>query len=66
VLADVCVVNLDSRPGSSEEWLAVKGRTVIGNVPLRVGTELGDLDHGATATKVREALDLLRTATVGQ
>lgn len=62
VLGDVCVINLNSRPGSSEEWLAIKGRTVIGNVPLRVRTELGDLDHEATAAKLREALDMLRRA----
>lgn len=66
VLDDVCVVNLNSRPGSSEEWLTIKGRTVIGNVPLRVRTEFGDLDHRAPIMRLRKVLKLLRTSTEEQ
>ena len=58
-LQDICFINLNSLPGA-DEWLAIKGRTAIGNISLRIYTELGDLDRTATRRRLMTVVDLLQ------
>ena len=55
---DICFINLNSLP-AADEWLAIKGRTAIGNIALHVRDELGDLDREASKGRIGSVVDLL-------
>ena len=55
---DLCFINLNSFP-PADEWLAIKGRTAIGNIALHVRDELGDLDRAASKCRISSMVDLL-------
>lgn len=57
-LDDVCFINLNSEQGA-DEWLAIKGETVIGNISLRVRNDMGDIDRIGTSARVEQVLSEL-------
>ncbi len=65
-LCFVRLVGTEVECRSGDEWLAIKGATSAGNIPLRIRGELGDIDGAATRARVLDVVALLESSTEEQ